>query len=134
MNVWDEINDKLLKSIGGYLKLIFGKGNSIDYIYCKYLNSYGGISDQVIQFGENLLDIKEYITAENIFTILIPLGKKEETEDGSAGKRLTIESVNDGLDYIVNQTAVNLFGKIWRTNTWDDVTVPSNLLTKGRNF
>ena len=133
-NVWNEISNKVLGSFGGYLKLSYGRGASLYAIFCQYANSYGSISDQVIKFGENLLDIKEYITAENIFTVLIPLGKKTETSDGTEGERLTIKSVNSGNDYLVNQTAVNLFGKIWRTNIWDDVTIASNLKTKGTEF
>lgn len=97
-------------------------------------SSPGGISDQVIRFGENLLDIEEYITAENIFTVLVPLGARQENQDGSQGGRLTIKSVNNNLDYLENQTAINLFGKIVRTAEWDDVTIASNLKTKGRAF
>jgi hypothetical protein len=127
--VWDELSDKILNTVGGYLHLSLG---GIKWLSMS--SSAGDISNQVIEFGRNLLDIEEYITAENVFTILIPVGAKSETDDGSEGERLTIKSVNGGNDYIVNETAVALFGKIWKTNTWDDVTEPSNLLTKGRKF
>lgn len=127
--VLDEISDKILNSVGGYLKLELGERKYL------YLNSSSGdISSQTIEFGRNLLDIEEYITAENVFTILIPVGAKSQTTDGSEGERLTIKTVNSDNDYIVNETAVALFGKIWKTNTWDDVTEPSNLLAKGRKF
>ena len=134
VSTMSEISEKLINSIGGYLRLRFGKGNQIDAIYCEYVNNYGDISDQVIRFGENLLDISEFITAENVFTVLIPLGTKQETDDGTEGARLTIESVNSGLDYIENTIASSLFGRIWRCEYWDDVTIAGNLLTKGRSF
>lgn len=55
--------------------------------------------------------------------------KNEET-----GLPLTIESVNDGKDYLVNETAVSLFGYIYGKNEWEDVTLPENLKTKGEAF
>lgn len=124
----NEITEKLVNSLGGYLipRLESGKW------YLDYKTSYDNTSDQVITFGENLLDVSEYITAENLFTILIPLGAKQETQDGTEGLRLTVESVNGGKDYIKNETAINLFGKITAIQEWDDVTDPSNLLTKGQ--
>lgn len=134
VSVFNEITDKLLNKVGGYLKLTFGTGNEFDYTFCYYVNTYGDVSEQVIEFGVNLLDITEYINAENVFTVLIPIGKKEENEDGSEGKRLTVESVNDGKDYIEDATAINIFGRIVRTKVWDDVTVASNLLTKGKKY
>ena len=132
--VLDEISDKILNNVGGYLNLELGTWGSDRTKYLSLNSSSGNVSNQVIEFGRNLLDIEEYITAENVFTILIPVGAKSETTDGSEGERLTIKTVNGGNDYIVNNTAVALFGKIWKTNTWDDVTEPANLLTKGRKF
>lgn len=139
---YNEIVDKLVNSLGGYLIPIYNKNgtNSLDYVV-----DSGEVSDQVILFGENLLDITEYITAENIFTVIIPLGAKieqtqeeEETEEEVSSDaedvevRLTIEAVNDGLDYLENTTAINLFGRIEKAVKWDDVTVASILKTKGR--
>lgn len=46
---------------------------------------------------------------------------------------MTIKEVNVGLDYIQDDVAVALFGVIEKKVEWDDVTVASNLLTKGRN-
>lgn len=129
--VLDEISDKILNTVGGYLNLTWGSTRDK---HLRLNSSSGDISNQVIEFGRNLLDIEEYITAENVFTILIPLGARSETDDGSEGERLTIKTINGGNDYIVNETAVALFGKIWKTNTWDDVTETSNLLSKGRKF
>ena len=129
-NTLEEVQGKLVGLLGGYLKT--RKVGSTRYL--DYVTESGTVSDQVIQFGVNMLDITEYINAENVFTVLIPLGKKAETEDGSEGNRLTIESVNGGKDYIEDTTAISIFGRITKTEVWDDVTIASNLLTKGRNF
>ena len=124
----NEITEKLLNSLGGYLIPRLSGG----VWYIDYKTSYDHISDQVIEFGKNLLDITEHITAENVFTVLIPLGKKEESSEGTEGQRLTIKDVNDGKDYLENQTAINLFGRITATKEWDDVTEAANLKTKGQ--
>lgn len=122
---WTEINDKCLDLLGGYIRVRKEKGVR----YIDWLTDAGQISSQIIEFGVNMLDISEYISADAIFTVLIPLGARGEDE-----KPLTIASVNDGKDYIVDTDAVKLFGYIWRTETWDDVTVASNLLSKGKKF
>lgn len=120
-NTWKEFNDKLIKTHNGYIRSRCECG--IRYI--DYIEDYNNINSQVIQFGENMLDIKEYITAEDVFTCLIPLGAKIGEE------RLTIKSVNGEQDYIQDDSAVALFGKIWKVQTWDDVTVADNLMNKG---
>ena len=103
--------------------------NGIRYI--DLVEEYGKISSQVIEFGVNMLDITEYITAEDVFTVLIPLEQSRRDTEGNTTGRLTIESVNGGKDYIEDATAIALFGRIWKVQQWDDVTIASNLLTKG---
>lgn len=124
-NTYEVITKKLIESHGGYLKIRVVDGVR----YIDFVEDYGEVNDQVIEFGVNLLDIKEFITAENIFTCLIPLGAK-----GEDGNRLTINNVNSGVDYLQNDTGVDLFGKIWAFQTWDDVTVASNLKTKAQEY
>ena len=47
---------------------------------------------------------------------------------------MDITSVNGGSNYIYSQEAVDNFGWVWTTQTWQDVTEPSNLLRKGREW
>lgn len=123
----DEMNAKLINLLGGYFRPRLENGTR----YLDYVTDYGGVSDQIIEFGVNLLDLTEYISAEDVFTVLIPLGAEQEDSEGNSTGRLTIESVNNGKDYIEDATAVSLFGRIWKVQEWDDVTVAINLLTKG---
>lgn len=117
-----EIENKLVGLLGGYLVPRYESGEW----YLDYLKTPGETGDQVIEFGHNLLDIREYITAEDVYTCLIPLG----ADDGN-GARVTIKSVNDGKDYLESPEGVALYGKIWRSLTWDDVTLPKNLKKRG---
>lgn len=125
-NTLTVLQEKLVNRLGGYL--VVRVENGVRYL--DYLEEYGTTSSQTIEFQKNILDISQRISAENIITALIPLGATNE----ETSLPLTIESVNDGKDYIIDPTAVNLFGYIYGTNTWEDVTLPKNLLTKGQEF
>ena len=122
------IMEKLVSSNGGYLRV--RKEEGIRYL--DYLESYGRTSGQIIRFGENILDLTEHLSASDIITVLIPLGK---APDGAKeGERLTIASVNDGKDYLENAEAIALYGRIVGANEWQDVTVPANLKAKGQEY
>lgn len=125
-NTLTVLQEKLVNRLGGYLVVRIENGVR----YLDYLEEYGTTSSQTIEFQKNILDVTQRISAENIITALIPLGATNE----ETSLPLTIESVNDGKDYIFDQTAVNLFGYIYGKNTWEDVTIPQNLLTKGQEF
>lgn len=127
-NTLDTIKDKLIRSNGGYIRI----RREGEKKYLDYLESYGRTSNQAIRFGRNILDLTENINASDIITVLIPLGK--EPDGDTEGKKLTIESVNQGKDYLENQEAIALYGRIVGTNEWQDVTVPANLKSKGEEY
>lgn len=118
------LTDRLTGSLGGYITFSDGPDGRV----INWLAEYGSLSSQSIQFGENLLDYARTRSAESIATVLIPLGAQSE----ETGERITVVSVNDGKDFIVDETAAARYGFISAVETWDDVTVPANLLTKGR--
>jgi len=132
----DDINEKLVDRLGGHLVLRKEDGK-------KYLDYYASYDDfmpqntQKIEFGKNLLDFSQTITAADIATAIIPLGARQEKaeDDPEALERyLTIESVNGGKDYVYDQEAVEQFGWVYRTVKFDDVTVASNLKSKGEQY
>lgn len=129
-NVLNEIKEKLVNTHGGYIRTRV----SGDKRYVDYVKKPGITNSQIIEFGSNLLDITEYITAENVFTVLVPLGERLKDEDGNETGRLTIAEVNDGKDYIESETGIKLFGRITKIHEWDDVTIADNLLTKGKAY
>lgn len=122
-NTWECIEDKLLDRLGGYVRIrMSGSTRLIDYV-----TSYGNVNPQIIRFGENILDLVREVRGENVATVLVPLGASNE----ETGEKLTVKSVNDGLDYIEDSDAIRAYGRIVKTVEFDDVTVASNLLTKG---
>lgn len=128
-DTWNELQKKLIDLLGGYI-VVRHEGN-INYI--DYLQDINLLSSQPITFGRNLLDLKRIRKGADIATAVIPLGAKlKDAEDKETDTRLTIESVNDGLDYIVDEDAQAQYGSIVKTVIFDDVTEPQNLLTKGK--
>ena len=127
-NTWESINKKLIDYLGGYLWI----RHEADGNYIDYLADFDTISSQSIEFGKNLIDLSKTTKGEDIVTGIIPLGAKTGTSEDA--ERLTIKSVNDDKDYIYNQEAVDAYGYIFKTVTWDDVTEASNLLRKGQEY
>ena len=133
-DTFDTIQDKLIDRLGGYILT-----RHVDGIrYIDYVESYPYITNQIIEIGSNIIDLSLEESSTDTISALIPLGKKlteisEESprEEATGEERLTIESVNNGLDYIVNDDAVSRIGMVFGTVTFDDVTDPYNLLAKG---
>ena len=115
---------KLLERCGGYI--VFSTDPSDNKRVANWYATLNYRSGQIIEFGENLLNFSRSGINTELATVIIPYGSKDE----ETGQRLTIESVNNGLDYIEDAEAVAFRGRITKTITWDDVTVAANLLRK----
>lgn len=128
VTTWDVITQKLIDMLGGFLQVRHEDGvNYLDYLIESTL-----LAPQKITFGKNLLDLKRSRKGEDVATVIIPLGAKLKDEEGQdTDRRLTIESVNGGVDFVQDSDAIAQFGIIVKTVIFDDVTDPSNLKTKG---
>ncbi|WP_288216213.1 phage tail spike protein, partial [Peptostreptococcus anaerobius] len=125
------ISEDLVDSLGGYI--FIRNENGVRYI--DYLADFMHTNTQKIEFGENMLDFSKNFDTTDVVTCVIPLGARLENPKIEAlGERVTIESVNGGVDSIVSQEAVKLYGKISKTVVYDDVKIPSNLLQKGTDY
>jgi hypothetical protein len=119
---------KLLSRCGGYIIFTTDPEDG-----ARVINWYASLeyrSSQVIEFGENLLDFSRSGANTSLATAVLPYGAK----DSSTGQRITIESVNNGLDYIQDDEAVALRGFIIKPVVWDDVSQPANLLRKAQEW
>lgn len=119
--------DKLVDRCGGYI--VFTT-NTDGQRVINWYKSLGYRSSQPIKFGENLLDFTRTGSSTDLATRIIPYGAKDE----ETGERVTIESVNDGVDFIEDADAVALRGVIAKPVYWDDVTEPANLLAKAQQY
>jgi hypothetical protein len=125
-----EITERLLDAYGGYLRTrTVGSNHYIDWV-----EQYGDVNTQPIEFAVNMLDLKAKVDAGEVFTALIPIGASEIGEDGEYTEPVSIASVNGGLNYIQDDEAVAMYGKIWKTYTWSYETDPAKLLEKAREY
>lgn len=125
------IKTDLLDTYGGHLRI--RKVNGIRYL--DYLEDYPNTNTQIIKFGDNLLDFTQDIDATCIATAIIPLGARlEESSIEGLEERLTIKSVNNDCDFVYSESAVNTYGWVYKTVTFDDVHVPANLKSKGEKY
>lgn len=119
--------DKLVKRCGGYIVFTTNAEGQ------RTINWYTSVeyrSAQVIEFGSNLMDFNRSTANADLATVVIPYGAKDET----TGRRITIESVNDGLDFIQDYDAVALRGVVSAPVIWDDITDPAALLLKAQQY
>lgn len=132
LDTWSLMNSRLVEPLGGFLVVRYEE----DGDYLDWIKEFSLYSEQSIRFGENLLDLNTVIDAAETYTACIPYGAEIEDEENS-GKRVTVESVNDGKDYIINENMAREYGVVYAPTdlvTWDDVTRPENLLTKATNW
>jgi hypothetical protein len=117
---WEFISSYLIAYAGGYLRARQGE----DGLYIDYLQDYESRAPQKIELGTNLLDFSESISAENLFTVLIPLGDEN----------LTIAAVNNGSVELQDEALVKEYGRIVRTHVFDSVNQPETLLENGKRY
>ncbi|MBR5583175.1 MAG: hypothetical protein IKW21_01455, partial [Lachnospiraceae bacterium] len=144
-STWDILKGKLFESsLGGYLCIRYAEdGNYIDY-----LADFEEVNTQEIRLGENLLDMQHELDASTTYSAIIPIGADIEVEEGgeTITKKLTLESIADGdiadgiykttlengLHALYSQTAVDNYGWVCCSVTWDDVTIADNLKNKAK--
>lgn len=129
-NTWAVIKDKLLSKLGGFMWVSY---NDQEQAILNYSPTPRDVSTQVIELGENLASISIKNSAEKFYTACLPLGKQDE----NTKEYLTIKSVNNGSDVLINTTASELYGVIFAPvdlTTWKDTTIASNLLAKAQDW
>ena len=125
---WAVIQEKLLKPFGGYMWIEY---DSQERAILHYSLSARNSATQEINFGENLKQYNVDYDFEGFYTACVPLGKK----DNETKKYMTIEGVNDGIDYLIDETNAAIYGVIYappNLTTWDDVEDPSVLMAHGQ--
>lgn len=129
-----EIKDNLIDRLGGFLVL----REESDGTYIDYLAEVGEEQTTPIQLRSNLQDFRQDIDPTGLITRVIPLGAREEPEEGETADasmpRLDAKSVNNGLDYFDDQALIDEFGLIEGTITFDDINDPSFLPLRASQF
>lgn len=150
-NTLETINEKLLETHGGYLRVRYGDTRYVDYI------ETFGAATQPIAFGENLLDLTAHVNTEEVATTIIPQGAQvgndnkrvtldnytptttvrnriSELTHGGGIRTISASSSFDGWRGIYDAAGENNYGRVYVTQTWDDVTLQENLALKAAQY
>lgn len=140
-NTLDTIKEKLIDKLGGEIRIREVDGA----LYLDYLTRIGGDKATEIALSKNMKSITKEKDPSEYITRLIPLGAKlsvEETVTDEEGNtttvitetenRLEITAANNGLNYIDDEEAVAEYGLHIGYVEFDDITVPTTLLQRGR--
>lgn len=129
INSLETLNKRMVERSGGYLSVRMENGIK----YLDLLSVGADVVDataQSIRLGRNLIDIKKESNTEDVFSCIVPLGAKQDDTE----IRLDVKNVNSGLPYIVNNEAVELYGKIYRQVIFDEITQPQTLLNTATSY
>ena len=92
--------------------------------YIDWIKDYGSTSTQTIDFGVNMIEMTEDSSADDIFTVLVPIG-----DDG-----LTISEVNGGKIGIENAAGISKYGKIYKTESFSGISDANKLKQMGQTY
>ena len=139
------IIEKLVKNVGGFIRLRYDRYSQGGRWVLDYLANYDEANSQKIEFGKNLFEYSRSMSSADYCTVVIPRGKQLENGPYEAlTPYLTVESVNGG-DIHVSLTAADyggtvpggllpqqIYGNIEKVVDFSDVEVPAKLLSLGK--
>ena len=92
-------------------------GNTITHRYVDLLARRGADRGKRFTYTKNLINVTKTVHREDVITALYGYGRGQELygEDGEAtggyGRRLTFGEINNGLNYVANETAREIWGR-----------------------
>ena len=121
----------LVTQYGGHLRI--RKEDGVRYL--DYHKDYPDTCSQTIQFGSNLIEHVKGWDMTDFATVIVPLGNRlDESPIEALDAYLTVESVNEGSLYVQSSEAVEAYGWIEKTVTWDGVSDAETLLEKAKEY
>lgn len=132
----ETINKQLIEKFGGHIRIrrVYDENGKL-HRYFDYLIDYPNTNAQEIRFGENLLDFTSDWDMSEYATVLVPQGAKlDESPIESIDAYLDVSSVNGGSRYVTSEPAIKKYGWIEKLVSWDDITDPSELLQKAKDY
>ena len=144
---WEEIQDKLLDSFGGILRVRY-VGSDTCAGYIDWLAIPDGTCSQVVRYAKNLLNCDWTYDCTALATAVVPLGKRKDSS-GDNEVRLTIDKADDddatfmiqymtGTDDLVksgnmvySKSRMEKYGLIQQAVTFDDITDAGTLAYQG---
>lgn len=122
----DTIRNKLEDLLGGYLLADYSGDTTILHYYADLPLT----NTQVVEYGENLLDLISELDNTDTYTAILPIGADgltiADVEDGEISTGI----IKEGLIIYSQEAEETCGGRITRVVEWSDVTLVSNLQTK----
>lgn len=130
----EALKGKILDKFGGYLKLRYDVNENP---VLDFLQEITDTCQQHVTYGINLANHIIDENAKDFATAVVPLGIKHDELDPESHDetRVTIEEVNGGLDYLVNEDLASIYGVIYQKpslTTHPMVVLPTTLLERGK--
>lgn len=133
----DEINDKVLDNLGGYLFVEYKDDRNILNLYADVHST----NSQIIDFGSNILSISYKENDDELYTVVIPRGGTPEKKEGDTKdpKPINIKNLSDNTfdtdsdivksgDCVYSLSATKRYGYREYYYSNNDILDPSNLL------
>lgn len=120
---FEKFNNKVLNKFGGMITA--KKSSPQSLISLHYRQSLTQSCGQKIVFGNNLVDYLEENSFAEVANVILPLGKNKGTN--FIWDYVTIESVNNGIDKLMDDASVQEIGTIQKIVNWPDVEDPATL-------
>ena len=136
LSAWQVLKTSLFDPLGGYLIVRYDENENP---VLDYLADVPDTSTQRIEFGENLIDLVLCKNASETYTACVPLGAvlRDIDPESESDARLTIASVCEGQDYLIDAALAADYGVIFAPSgltTWDEITDPTILMNKGHDW
>lgn len=135
--------DNILDAYGGYLRAYRNQNGSL---MLDLLTEYSGEAKQTISFGVNIIDFKEAHKTEDLFTVLIPEGDSTSDTNRMTIAKATVKDP-DGIVHKSDDVTIfregsklvwdegrDLYGDIYRAETFSGITKGGDLLTRATEF
>lgn len=123
---FSSIETDLLDAYSGYLRVRYNDNTR----YLDYVKSYDSVNSQKIMFGSNLLDLTNKRSGEDLFTVLLPIGKDKLTIEGAGS---SANYTHNGR-YLENPEAIAQYGRIVKLIDFGNVEDPNTLLNKAEKY
>ena len=133
----NEINDKILDNLGGYLFVEYKDDRNILNLYADVHST----NSQIIDFGSNILSISYKENDDELYTVVIPRGGTPEKKEGDTKdpKPINIKNLPDNTfdtdsdivksgDCVYSISATKRYGYREYYYSNNDILEPSNLL------
>ena len=128
-SVKDAIESHVLQDYGGFIRV---RHDSEGHLVLDWLEGFDNVDTSEVELGKNIIDQMNKISADNIFTVIRPIGKDGLTLSSSySGEWLE----GDGtMRVFYSEDIRNRYGRIVKSMTFSDADTEAELYTEAHEY